>query len=773
MIKKIYPYIIICFVWIIFSSPFLFNSKIPFPVDNQLNHFSLWNTYEKYWGPVKNPATTDVINQIYPWKHFTIESLKNKEIPLWNPYSFSGTPHLANYQSAVFSISNIFYFILDFKIAWGIAVVIQPLLAGMFMLLFMQSLKRSKEASIISAVSFMFCGFITAWINWTTLSLAISFLPLALFAIEKYFSTKNLIFLLILLVSIPLSFFSGHFQTSLYFFGFINFYLLFKYAQTKDLKTTSSVLIFIALGLTSSFPQIIPSLELYFNSVRSGIFSKIFPFPITHLPLFFAPDFYGNPVTRNAFFGNYGEWSVFFGTIPFFLAIYSLLKKNSYATFFLISLLIFLLIGLNTPLLDFIISLKIPVISTSSAGRILVLTSFCGAVLAGFGLDLLTEDMKKRNFKNIILLFISGIIIFGTIFIYIFSGIIDEKFSQISLRNIVLPSLLFFILFITSVVGFIKPKFIKIILLILITVTIFDMLRFSTKWQTFQDKNLIFINTPIVDRLLENDNLYRTLGPFVAEGSVYFNLPINFGYDPLYISRYGEFLESLDDGKINSPGRVGVTVPQYAKYFPKTIDFLGIKYILIKKSDLKKPWVFPLENFPTNKFSLIYSDKNFLLYENLTVSKRAFLVGNYTDELENQKIIDEIISPKFNFNQRAILEKKINTELSIDRGEAEILSFRPNKIVVNTKSNSSQLLVMSDNYYPGWEASVNNSKSEILRTNYSFRGVVIPKGESVIEFIYFPNSFKYGLIISFLSIVLASIILLILYRNDLISKKHS
>ena len=95
MVKKFFPLVIIFIVWFIFSKPYFLDNRIPFPSDYQVNHYSLWNSYENLWGPVKNFTMSDVVSQLMPWKHLTIESWKNLNIPLWNPYSFAGNPHLA------------------------------------------------------------------------------------------------------------------------------------------------------------------------------------------------------------------------------------------------------------------------------------------------------------------------------------------------------------------------------------------------------------------------------------------------------------------------------------------------------------------------------------------------------------------------------------------------------------------------------------------------------------------------------------------------------
>src|SRR3989344_2488804 len=271
---KVWPLFFIVIVWFIFSSPYFFGNKAPFSATYQVNNFAPWSAYPEFWGPVKNGAMPDVITQIYPWKYFTIEAFKNGQIPLWNPYSFSGTPHLANYQSAVFSPFNFIFFLFPFVDAWSLLVLFQPLLAGLFMYLFVRSLKRSQTASLISSISFMFCRFIVVWMDYATLAYAISFLPLALFCIEKYHELKKIRYLLLLSISIPLSFFSGHFQISIYFFITVLVYLIYKFITTKNINASLKLTGFIFFGFLLSLPQLLPSIEFYLQSLRSTIFLK-------------------------------------------------------------------------------------------------------------------------------------------------------------------------------------------------------------------------------------------------------------------------------------------------------------------------------------------------------------------------------------------------------------------------------------------------------------------------------------------------------------------
>jgi hypothetical protein len=213
-IKSHFGMIFIIIVWIVFALPFFTKGLVPFPSDYLVSFFSPWSAYQM-GGPVKNDAMPDIIGQIYPWRYFAIETFKSGQIPLWNPYSFSGTPHLANYQSAVLNPLNIGFFLFPFITWWSILIILQPLLAGFFTYLFLKSLKRSEWAAVVSAVSFMFCGFITSWMAYGTLGFAILYLPLSLYSVEKYMNSKKYRYLFLLAITLPFSFFSGHFQISI------------------------------------------------------------------------------------------------------------------------------------------------------------------------------------------------------------------------------------------------------------------------------------------------------------------------------------------------------------------------------------------------------------------------------------------------------------------------------------------------------------------------------------------------------------------------------
>ena len=98
-----------------------------------------------------------------------------------------------------------------------------------------------------------------------------------------------------------------------------------------------------------------------------------------------------------------------------------------------------------------------------------------------------------------------------------------------------------------------------------------------------------------------------------------------------------------------------------------------------------------------------------------------------------------------------------NSDSQADVGaHADVLKHEPNRVEIQTASKAPAMLVLSENYYPGWRAYVDGRGSEILRVDYNLRGVVLPQGVHVVEFVYRPYSVLIGLLLSL--VVLASMI---------------
>lgn len=742
LIKRIAPFFYILTVWVIFSTPFLFQGFVPFPSKYQMNFFAPWSSYGIYKGPVKNNAMPDVITQIYPWRRFAIESYKNGRIPFWNPNSFSGNPHLANYQSAALNPFNALFFFLPFLSAWSIIVLLTPLLAAVFMYLFTREFGLSLPARILGSVTFMFCGYVVVWMAYGTLSLAICYLPFSLFLVEKLFKKIEKKYLLLLCVSVPFSLFSGHFQTSLYFLLFIGAYFLFKLFQTRSYKKALIIFLSLGLGLFLSFPQLVPSIEFYLASSRSESFITGGGIPFQYLITSIAPDFFGNPVTRNDWFGYYAEWSSFVGIIPLLFALFALFwKLRKYSIFFMVMAFLVLILALNSPAQAAVNSLKIPVFSTSNPNRIIVLFSFSVAVLSAIGFDSLRSIIDKRKKKSAV-----SIVLFAIIAIFfVWSLLLLSKplpIDKLSLakRNLVLPTLLLAIFSIAIFFALMKKKFSFYLFIFLVILATFDSLRFAQKWMPFDESKYVFPDTRVVSAMKKNlkpwDRVFGNLGNEVGS---YYNIPLIEGYDPLYIDRYGEFIQSASKGQFQPAQRSVVQLDRRGMFTNRVLDLLGVTFIFHPSADTNQNWAFPVWDDP-KKYRLIYNDGTFQLFKNTSSLERATIFYSYLVLKDQKAIVKRFYDQKFDFRKTLILEDDPKLSQSgntnSNNGSANIISYNPNSIVIQTKSESQALLFLSDPFYPQWGVSVNGKEATLYRADYAFRAVKIPKGNATVEFYY-------------------------------------
>ena len=73
-------------------------------------------------------------------------------------------------------------------------------------------------------------------------------------------------------------------------------------------------------------------------------------------------------------------------------------------------------------------------------------------------------------------------------------------------------------------------------------------------------------------------------------------------------------------------------------------------------------------------------------------------------------------------------------------GEVDIIADRSEEVVLQARATGPGYVFLSDQYYPGWEATVNGASVPIRRANFVFRVVAVPAGASTIVFRYRPSS---------------------------------
>jgi hypothetical protein len=132
----------------------------------------------------KNPMLSDPAVQMHPWLMFNRDALAAGEVPLWNDWNATGAPHLANYQSAVFSPFSLPFYVLSFRWALIVSAAAKLLCLGLASYAFFRALELRPLAAVAGAVAFAFSGLNVLLLAYPHSSVAIT-LPAGLWCVER------------------------------------------------------------------------------------------------------------------------------------------------------------------------------------------------------------------------------------------------------------------------------------------------------------------------------------------------------------------------------------------------------------------------------------------------------------------------------------------------------------------------------------------------------------------------------------------------------------
>jgi len=183
------------------------------------------------------------------------------------------------------------------------------------------------------------------------------------------------------------------------------------------------------------------------------------------------------------------------------------------------------------------------------------------------------------------------------------------------------------------------------------------------------------------------------------------------------------------------------------------LDMLGVRYVIFRGEP------------PEGLHPLFQSDDYWVLV-NSNALPRSFVPAHVETISSDSDCLDNLASPLFNPREVAYALSPVNLPEHC-RGMVEIVSEIPTRINLSPKMETPGLVVLADLWDKGWHARLNGQAVPIMRVNYALRGVVVPPGNSELEFYYRPESFIRGLqLCGAAAGVLATLLGLNLWRSN-------
>ncbi|MDP2167151.1 MAG: YfhO family protein [Thermodesulfovibrionales bacterium] len=388
------------------------------------------------------PLPGDAYAQNYPLKHLYGESLKNLQLPLWNPYEFAGLPFVGAMQTgALYPLNILLYGILPIHYAFNASLLLHFAMAGFFTFLYLRLLGIGRLPAFFGGAVFAFSGFIASHKPHTAILNASVYLPLIIYFFEQLKREPGLKYMAGLSLSIAVQLLAGNFQMCIYTYIVLCVFFVFAFFEMERIKRARFVLLSagaLSSGFLMALPQILLTAELSGFSLRPVIrqtmgylFSSEFHVHMKTLPSLIFPHLY--------IAGGYGAHLptppatvvAFTGILPIVLALLVLFRNRSQAGVRLWGVVAFLGLLLavadDTPLGRSLF--RLPVYGMLRAhGRNLYEFSFAVSVLFAIGMNALISTGKNLKAALIALAGILAVSI---------AAVITVRYAGIAMRGVI------------------------------------------------------------------------------------------------------------------------------------------------------------------------------------------------------------------------------------------------------------------------------------------------------------------------------------------------
>ncbi len=236
--------------------------------------------------------------------------------------------------------------------------------------------------------------------------------------------------------------------------------------------------------------------------------------------------------------------------------------------------------------------------------------------------------------------------------------------------------------------------------------------------------------------------------------------------DALFPTRYWQYLRTfISQGLVDRFTAVDPNESVPAVASNPMFDLLGIRYLLYRNDPTSKPPP------PASQFRRVYQAGAVKIVENLHAAPRAFVVHDLRAVSDMNAAIQLLTNenpPRFpdgsvrvqhfaprktaivEADPRAAAPQRCAADAT---SSASITSYSSTKVKIQVTNSCPGLLVLSDEYFPGWSATVNGHHTSIYPTDVALRGVPVPAGSYTVVMQYRPAWFRHGLILFVLGVL--------------------
>lgn len=761
-------------------------------------------------GFLVNPAS-DQFKAGYAFREFAAASLKaGHGFPLWNPYLFGGLPYVAAMHGDIFYPTFLLRMIMPTDLAMTWSFMIHIFLAGLFTYLFLRAWGVRYVASITGGVAYLMCGPIAAYVSpGHDGKLYVSaLLPLTLFLLIRGIRDGTTWVWGVLAIVIGLAVLSPHPQLLQYMLltsGAFALYLAFAELELPDgsrghLERSMAVrrLLFalgaVVLGAVIGAVQFLPVREYVPYSPRAGgrdyEYATSFSLPIEEMINFYLPEFSG---ILNHYWGRNGIHlhSEYLGAATLFLTGLGLTsRRRGFRWFWIAALIVSVLwaLGGNTPFYHAVYALVPGSKFFRAPSTMLFMIGFSIAVLAALGM----EELEIRPVLRYgvgwliaaavvaLLASIGGFTNLAKVIAAPWSGgqsddAIDANNVAVIIgawRAFLVISLAFLIVWMLDRRR-ITTRMAGCALVVLVALDLFSVEK--QYWMFSPRASVLYRSDPALDYVkaqaepgrvlaMELADTYGRIDPMLtSDGPMVDGIRLATGYHGNEIGRYQHLCGGTPDTRCDPRILLNPSFwrQENVRYFYTNVDTAAVRELLA-----------PLNLPPAQKLIGPVVDAAGIpvyLYRLPGDNPPAWLAPAFVKAPEEQAAA-AVLDPRFDPTRVAILDTNSNIAAQQIRTLPAALSipvqvthYAPGEIQINIASPPppGSGLIVSENYFPGWSATVDGRPAATDRADYNLIGVALPAGAKHVVLHFDDRAYERGKVITLIALF-ASLALLVI-----------
>lgn len=695
-----------------------------------------------------NLTVTNFMYAVAPWNSLGVEHSgpnlsdpADQILPLIYKIYYSGSP-FSFWNSNIAlgtgeSLEFLWYplnwiYLLPLEAAILLKQIIKISIAYFGMFFFTKKMKLSAGASAFSAVIYACSSAMIVWFFWPHTDVM-------MFAPWIFLSGYNLIYqpkikdALFLGLVVWLMLVSGMPTFAAYVIYLLGFYVLFMtmIQYKKELKKIFRTYVLFGIGIVEGVILSLPYIVSLVNDAVANGYAESRKIQARDIleteylrTLFF-------PYARENFSKHINESSLYIGIAAIiFIGITIISLKKIKQKFWIISGII-LNILIFTHWLDEIFVLM-PGINTSSKVRLINDLMFVLCILAGIGVDMVWRNREHLREKKYLFLRAGTYVVILIWYSWYVSELYqyDETVSIAKGYIILLTTMA-----VVEIILHISNKMVKKVAMgCLLFIAVADMSNYCFEYlpKIEGEAEIVPEATDSICYLQDNidDARFYSIGDWVLfpETNVYYGLNsltshnfVNTNDDVL------NMLTSIDD-EVNSTRTAfhGSKVDNY-----ELLKWCGVKYIVIERAN---------KTTHVTEGSLVYEGKDGLnIYEQEQYADKLFL-SEEVKVCDNKDTILNEMGEKYEANVVYIeeaeeYEASSNSPLAKDEG-LEITQDEEDYIKAAVTVKEDRFLVLNEYNDGNWKVYIDGKEAELVTVNYLFKGVYVPEGEHVVEFVY-------------------------------------